>query len=493
MSVRSVDEVLEGLNLDRCLTVPQSVTIPDRPDSLIPAMVHRNSDGWVSFSRKVAAGFGEEKWEPLGNYPASDITGLFRDQFFQDEVDEDAYFSLNTFCKSDRVKPVLSQLDMMAPPLRKVSALRHLTCCWVDMDGYKCGLDKHDLYASVMRRAERGEVPVPSFFTVSRGVWAVWLLKDRRDPEEPVRDFPHAKVYGLWQRLQRCLHERLADVGSDKGSQDGARVTRIPGTINRKGGQRVGYMVPLGPDQKPFSYTLEELDYFLRPPENTKRLRFKGSGPTDDDTRSDKRRGWRSRYVWLVQRLGWLRMARRGWSVGHRDLAMLYLAIGLKGTGWSMEKVEATFREHLDDMEQPAHHRVTMRHCLEKYHRADFKEGGVSNQTVADGLCVTTAEAAELTRKQNREPFPSASQFPAVQRVTRADKQQARRDAMLRLWDLAQQHGQKLGGTSMRERLLAQGIPGSLRTVLKDMRKLGLIPDAEPVADRQRRLELVAE
>ena len=43
----------------------------------------------------------------------------------------------------------------------------------------------------------------------------------------------------------------------------------------------------------------------------------------------------------------------------------------------------------------------------------------------------------------------------------------------------------------MLERVRGQGISASLRTVLKDMRALGLIRDPEPPRDRQ--LELPAE
>lgn len=479
MSLKSVDDILQSIDLERRLTVPSSVTVPDRPDSTIPAMIHRHSDGWVSFGRKGAAG-----WEPLGNWKAADINGLFRDQTFQEAVDQDAYFSLNTFHGSDRIKkPNPHKLEQLAPALRNVPALRHLTSCWVDLDGYNANLDKHDLYASVMRRAERGEIPVPSLFTVSRGVWAVWLLRDRVNPDEPVRDFPHHQVYSWWLRLQRTLHERLADIGSDKGSQDGARMTRIPGTINRKGGQRVGYMVPLGPDQRPFTYTLDELDAFLKPAGSVKQLQFRSSVPAEGNVRRNKQRGFRSRFEWLIKRLEWLRMARHGWSVGHRDLAMLYLAIALKGAGWSLERVEATFRDHLDDMAQPVNDRITMRNCLNKYEKASFKEGGVSNQTVADALCVTPAEASELSRKDH--PFPAASQFPADEPETRADRQEARRQFIERTWQMAKQHGQTLTGSDMLERVRGHGMSGSLRTILKDMRQLGLIPKAQPVKSRQ--------
>jgi hypothetical protein len=482
MSLLSVDELLQKLDLDdRRLEMPQSVTVPHYPDATIPAMIHRNSDGNVSIGRKI----GHDKWEPLGNVPVRHLTGLWRDEVFQEAADQQAYFSLNTFCDSDRCKPAKNQLDMLAPPLRKISALRHLTCCWVDMDGYKHGLDKHDLYASVMRRAERGEIPVPSIFTLSRGVWAIWILKDRLDPEQPIRTDRKGVVYDWHQRIQRELHKQLADVGSDRGSQDGARMTRIPGTINASNGQRVGYMVPLGPDQKPFHYTLDDLDYFLRPPEKTKRLVYRqGNGGKSPA----KQRGFRSRFEWLVKRLQWLRMARRGWSVGYRDQAMLLLAIALKGTGWDIDRVEETFREHLEDMAQPVNDRMTMRNCFKKYEKADFREGGPTNQYVADVLCVTVAEAAELSRKEH--PFPAASQFPRVAKKTRTEREQERHEFIQRTWDLAKQHGQTLSGSSMAERLAGHGLDGCRATVLNDMRKLGLIAPKKPAPDRQMTMDL---
>lgn len=490
MSVRSVDEVLSQTMIPGPM-VAQDEQVPDRPDITVPQLLHRGHDGYVNITRKV-----DGNWQELGNIKATELRGLFAQETFQDAVDQDGYYSLHGMFNHGKRRKRDTH-PMLAPRLRNIRSLRWLTSCHVDLDAYKLGIDKHTAYAAVMRMVEAGRLPAPSVFTLSNGVWAIWLLRDRVHPESPVRCYPHATVYEWWDRLQKELHERCSEIGSDPSTKHGATVSRIPGSINTRAGfQRVGYMIPADSRGNVFQYTLEEMDNFLRPARKTSRTvngRIEGKKPD-----RIKARGWRGRWSTLLTRLERLRNYRRGWKVGTRDNALLYVATALKGMGASKDQVKATMREHLEEMDHPVGDRISFADAMYKWKKATFANGGPSNQTVADALNVTPDEAAMLSREKS--VFPPARSHQGIlpltiEKASQRDRRKHRQAAIRKLHKLQIEHNRKPPSACLMKDLLeGQGVQATVKTVIKDMREMGIyVERLEPVERPDKQLRLVGE
>lgn len=477
MSLKSVDEVISQMTLPAPLECPNE-SVPDRPDITVPQLLHRSHDGYVNITRKVNG-----TWQELGNIKATELRGLFAQEAFQDAVDQNGYYSLHGMFNHGKRRGRNTH-PMLAPHLRKIQSLRWLTSCHVDLDAYKLGIDKHAAYAAVMRLVEAGRIPAPSVFTLSQGVWAIWLLRDRLDPHSPVRCYPHEKVYEWWDRLQRELHERCSEIGSDPSTKHGATVTRIPGSINTKAGfSRVGYMIPADTRGNVFQYTLEEMDNFLRPGRPKHRT---VEGRTNRKPNLIKARGWRGRWSTLLTRLERLRNHRQGWKVGTRDNALLFVATALKGMKATKEQAASVMREHVADMEQPTGDRITMNDAMWKWMKASFENGGASNQTVADSLGVTVDEAAMLSSKKS--VFPPARSHQGklpllIEKASQADQRRHRRQLISELHAIQTQASGTVSGHLMKDLLEGHGCTATVKTIIKDMRELGLYSERLKPAD----------
>jgi hypothetical protein len=421
----------------------------------------------VNITRKV-----DGRWQDLGNIKATELRGLFAQELFQEAVDQDGYYSLHGMFNHGKRRERDTH-PMLAPRLRNIKSLRWLTSCHVDLDSYKLGIDKHAAYAAIMRMVEAGRLPSPSVFTLSNGIWAIWILRDRLNPEDPVRCYPHEQVYDWWDGIQRELQDRCAEIGADASTKHGATVSRIPGSISSRAGfSRVGYMIPADINGNIFQYTLEEMDNFLNPVRKKHRTINVRTGKPNPI----KQRGWRGRWQTLLTRLERLRNQRRGWKQGTRDNALLYVATALKGVGATKAEAGAVLREHLDDMEQPVGDRITYAAAMNKWVKASFANGGPSNQTVADALGVTPDEAALLSRQNSQ--FPPAMNHQGVlpihlEKASQKQKREHRRELIMRLYQLQMTaKGKPPNGSLMRELLMAEGVTVTHRTVGKDMREL---------------------
>lgn len=487
MSLLSADELMQQRTLDAPM-VPPSEMVPDRPDPTVLNLLHRNHDGYVSFTSKRC-----DVWRELGNIKASELTGLFGNQLFQEAVDQDAYYSVHGMFNHDNRRKKDTH-PLLAPSLRNIKSLRWLTSCHVDLDCYSKRMDKHDAYAAVMRLVEAGKIPAPSVFSLSRGVWAIWILRDRLHPEEPVRCYPHEKVYDWWSSIQDALHLACLEIGSDPSTRHGATVTRIPGSISTKaGGHRVGYMIPADINGNLFTYTLEELDNLVRP-STKKQVVVQGR---IGDANPNKQRGYIGRWDTVLQRLKRLKDYRRGWKVGTRNMAILFVATALKGRGATTAEAMPILRYHLDGMEQPVGDSYRASDAMGVWIKAD-RSNPPSNQTIADALNVTPDEAAILNSIPTRTPFPPARIHQGIlplnlKKATRQQRQEQRRSRIQELWDI--QVGGGYGApsaTHMKELLDGEGIDGTVKTIMSDLRAMGLVeertPPAEPKADQQLRL-----
>jgi hypothetical protein len=438
-------------------------------------MLHRGmSDSYVPFTRKV-----EGEWQAVGSVPAHQLRGLFRDEALADALATDSYFGLHGMYRagSYRTKHTLSQL---LPSIRNVDSVRYLTCCHVDLDAYNHGLDVHGAYAAVMRLVDAGTVPPPSVFLLSRGVWAMWHLHDKLNPKEPLRTYPDS-VMRRWTKIQKALHVACAAIGSDALTLHSATVTRIPGSVNSKNGRRVGYMIPADIHGKAFSYTLDDLEAFMRPHVvvdvvPVKPVQLEPPKNTKFSRRALK--GWHGRWHRLNAVLVQLRDMRGGWKVGTRNAAIHYVALTLRALRAEPRKVQQTFSQHLERMTQPAGDVLTLKDCLRVF--SSMKKphhGGPCHQTIADALAVTLEEAALLSA-DSKKPFPPATCHGGAAAVTvptlsKSDAAARRLAAVREVCDKLTAERMKPTGTDVKAHLAAMGLHPALATVLADMRKLG--------------------
>jgi len=167
--------------------------------------------------------------------------------FLRKDLLEDSYYTVNAF------------YDQGKKTSRTIDNLRYLTLCFADLDCYQVGLKAWETIGKVGQMSEDGKLPPISALVKSgRGVWVFWMLKDKDDPDLPQRAFKDKREE--WARIQAAIHGRLKHLGAE--AKDGARYTRIPGSVNSKNGEQVSYLFLSGPEG-PYVYTLQDLSEFF--------------------------------------------------------------------------------------------------------------------------------------------------------------------------------------------------------------------------------------
>lgn len=452
-----------------------SVHRPRSPDATVPHILHRGHDGLVTFARKPNG-----NWQQLGAVSAAHLSGLFSNEFLADAMSVDSYFGLHGMYRPNR--PLSSygwqnQLPGMERYIRNRESVRWLTCFHVDLDSYRCGLDSHGAIAAMNRLVDAGLLPSPSLYTLSRGVWAIWRLHDREQTNEPLRAYPREQIIRRWAAIQDVLHRRCASIGSDPAARNPATLSRIPGSVNTKNGERVGYMIPASRYGKLYSYSLPDMESFFSD-ELRKRV---VTVPVTDRIPDEKRkvlgkRGSTQRWHIMLERLNVLRDMRGGWRVGTRNHALLYVATACVNLGMEDAAISVELARHLKDMEpgrEPVTHKEARQILRVARKGQTGRRGHVRNQTVADALMVTPDEAAILSAN-HRQPFPPAMIHGGpLLKQGKAESTAARRQAVERIVCHLKAQGIQPNGATVRSHLLAEGLDAALRTVLKDMEAIG--------------------
>lgn len=107
-------------------------------------------------------------------------------------------------------------------PERGITNIRQFRALYIDLDGIDG--DKHYVAYKIFELAEDGNIPKPTMIVDSgRGLHLYWRIKNA----------PYAALH-TWQELEDMLYYRLKEYGADIKATDGARVLRLPGTINSK-------------------------------------------------------------------------------------------------------------------------------------------------------------------------------------------------------------------------------------------------------------------
>ena len=109
-------------------------------------------------------------------------------------------------------------------PKRRVENIRQFRALFQDIDCESIGLEKAETVYMIWIMHYEGKIPKPTMVTDSgRGVHLYWRIQNA----------PFGAL-NTWQELQDYIYYNLKHLGADKKATDGARVLRLPGTINSK-------------------------------------------------------------------------------------------------------------------------------------------------------------------------------------------------------------------------------------------------------------------
>lgn len=140
------------------------------------------------------------------------LNGLLNAEFDQNNV----YISMNTFYRNERT----------------VECLKRLNALYVDIDCYKCGMDKQSILEWLEDDYYEKIIPCPTFVIDSgRGLYLVWKLQNEDRNALP-----------RWTRVQKYLTDKLLKFGADPVCKDAARILRVPFSVNAKSGTKVGIL-----------------------------------------------------------------------------------------------------------------------------------------------------------------------------------------------------------------------------------------------------------
>ena len=238
--------------------------------------LHRDGSQYVCFVRKPDPEHPKldkhgkpVSFENIGSIRIDDLRAML--PAFAEWIAQDGYFSV---CSYYRAAPYRNKTTGLPDVWRKEKHLSKLTACYADVD---CGRPESDQPGAALEwrqaqyevgvLADKGVIPQPSIMARSgRGVYVLWLLRDEKDPTKPPHAWPE-KVQ-LYKLCNRALDARLLAhaLPADTRAIDAARVLRMPGSIHRKTGRRVEYVIQLDKAGRGFVYTLPELAGFLEIP-----------------------------------------------------------------------------------------------------------------------------------------------------------------------------------------------------------------------------------
>ena len=107
---------------------------------------------------------------------------------------------------------------------RRVSNIRQFRALFQDLDIHKLGYSKEEVVWYIYIMAYENKIPMPTMIVDSgRGLHIYWKIKNA----------PYGAIQ-TWQELQDYLYYQLKSLEADKKALDGARVLRLPSTLNSK-------------------------------------------------------------------------------------------------------------------------------------------------------------------------------------------------------------------------------------------------------------------
>ncbi|MBQ9012644.1 MAG: DNA-binding response regulator [Bacilli bacterium] len=140
------------------------------------------------------------------------------------QIENVRYEDLEKIEKYKGQEDVFITPNTMYIPSRKVENIRQFRALYQDMDFEKLGLDKSEVVYLIWILHYEDKIPKPSLVIDSgRGLHVYWIIKNA----------PYGALQ-TWQELQDYLYHQLKHLGADKRATDGARVLRLPNTINSR-------------------------------------------------------------------------------------------------------------------------------------------------------------------------------------------------------------------------------------------------------------------
>ena len=136
--------------------------------------------------------------------------------------------------KNDGLRDVVEELykeddvflspNTMYLPKRRVENIRQFRALFQDIDCESIGLEKAETVYIIWLLYYDGKIPKPTMVTDSgRGIHLYFRIKNA----------PYGAL-NTWQELQDYIYYQLKHLGADRRATDGARVLRLPGTINSR-------------------------------------------------------------------------------------------------------------------------------------------------------------------------------------------------------------------------------------------------------------------
>lgn len=171
--------------------------------------LHRATDGYITLFKKLADNKVMQRHYKLEQ---------LNDEIIRNYVDYDCYVSLNSFYRTKRGN----------------KHLRTIHNLYVDLDCYNVGLTPEQVLAALESDYFNRSIPLPNIVLYSgRGLGLIWHTET---------------ISGLalerWGIVQRAIYEQLKDFGADPAVvSDGARIFRLPASINSKSNEIVRYDV----------------------------------------------------------------------------------------------------------------------------------------------------------------------------------------------------------------------------------------------------------
>lgn len=439
---------------------------PGAPDVGPIHHLHRGNGGFVTLHRK-----GQDGFENIAAIPAARLEGCFPG--FVEELDRDAYYSVNSFYKGNPSKAHPGRLM----PSRRRSDLQWLTACYTDLDLGRDGTPTVGFaIGAIIDLQGNGTIPPASMFVRSgRGLWLFWVLRndDPRYPADgPVRAWP--EMVDAYSRVQREINRRLAFLEADPDAIDACRITRIPGSMHAKAERRVAYWVQADADGNGYAYTLNDLCawFGVSPPRISPAKR-----KSIDPIRIEKgRRGFHARWARALEQFESARSMRSGCFVeGHRFYVCRLYASLLLTNGVSDAEAKVAVLQLAAGCNPPLP-KVDAHAAL----KAALRLTNMSGQTIANTLRITVEESERLTSWP-----PSVKNSPPVEddppTPTRKEKAEFRRQT---LHHFVCATGRVPTYREASDVLVPFGLNAAPETLMRDYRAMGLRnPRARKPAD----------
>jgi hypothetical protein len=441
---------------------------PARPDPQLIDVLHRGNDGHITFTDRNALG----QFQSLFSVRAKRMLEVFP-EFIERHIDADAFYTINSMWMSPRELATPSRHEpKLSMPKRSNKRLRWLTAAYVDLDCHKLGIKVGTIIGACINMQDSGIIPPASVFVRSgRGVWLFWLLHDDEAPDAPVRAWE--ETISTYRRIENKLVSMFNLLGADPQAKDPSRVTRVPGSLNRKSGTRVGYWVQLDEaTRKPYAYRLDELAVRLgvRPTKYTPELR-QTLDPKNPMYAERGKKGFRALHRSRLSKLMLLIGQRLTIQEGCRNHCALILTATLRGTGIDREKIDELVYRFGRTQCTPPMNDNEIATAIESGMKPGWK---FTDYTIADWLRITPEES-----ESPGIDWPAAGTRPLSEDTelrTSAERRTVRREIILQYIENPARVSREFPTVRELQALIERetGSTVSLHTIKGDLVKLGI-------------------